>query len=263
MEVPRLGVELQLQLPAFPTATAAQDLSHVCNIHHSSQQRRILNPLSEARDGTRNLIHTSWVRFHCATAGILRRTCVLRDFPKKRNQTLKNLMVVLLAGGGAGSQESPDAFMNKIRQRQKQRRGGTGSDFSNWKGPQMPLLSAAWMSGILYQGLSLLIGGPNQSSVVDEPRAVIGIWAGSTGRETDVRTLSGSPFCWEEVGRKEEAEGPGKGEDMAREPKASKRHFPRTACSNVTQMTPTCHSWHRAWHTRGTLSAGSLPTGPL
>ena len=52
MEVPRLGVESELQLPAYTTATAMQDPSCICNLHHSSQQRRNLNPLSEARDGT-------------------------------------------------------------------------------------------------------------------------------------------------------------------------------------------------------------------
>ena len=31
MEVPRLGVELELQLPAYTTATATRDLSHVCD----------------------------------------------------------------------------------------------------------------------------------------------------------------------------------------------------------------------------------------
>ena len=50
MEVPRLGVELELLLPAYTTATATWDLSHICNLHHSSQQHRILNPLSRARD---------------------------------------------------------------------------------------------------------------------------------------------------------------------------------------------------------------------
>ena len=45
-EVPRLGVELELQLLAYPTATALWDLSHVCNLHHSSWQHWILNPLS-------------------------------------------------------------------------------------------------------------------------------------------------------------------------------------------------------------------------
>ena len=50
MEVPRLGVESELQLPAYPRATATRDPSHVCSLHHSSWQRRILNPLSEARD---------------------------------------------------------------------------------------------------------------------------------------------------------------------------------------------------------------------
>ena len=52
MEVPRLGVESELQLPAYATATATRDLSYICNLHHSSQQRWILNPLSEARDQT-------------------------------------------------------------------------------------------------------------------------------------------------------------------------------------------------------------------
>ena len=50
MEVPRLGVELELQLPAFDTATATRDPNYVCDLHHSSWQRRILNTLSEARD---------------------------------------------------------------------------------------------------------------------------------------------------------------------------------------------------------------------
>ena len=36
MEVPRLGVKLELQLPAYTTATATQDLSHVFDLHHSS-----------------------------------------------------------------------------------------------------------------------------------------------------------------------------------------------------------------------------------
>ena len=50
MEVPRLGVELELQLLAFATAKAIRDLSRVYDLHHSSQQHWILNPLSEARD---------------------------------------------------------------------------------------------------------------------------------------------------------------------------------------------------------------------
>ena len=30
MEVPRLGLESELQLPAYTTATATRDLSHIC-----------------------------------------------------------------------------------------------------------------------------------------------------------------------------------------------------------------------------------------
>ena len=39
------------------------------SLHHSSWQRQILNTLSEARDGTRIPMDTSWVRFHCTTVG--------------------------------------------------------------------------------------------------------------------------------------------------------------------------------------------------
>ena len=61
MEVPRLGVWLELQLPAYTTDTAMQDPSWACDLHHSSQQHRILNSLSEARDQTRVFKDTSWV----------------------------------------------------------------------------------------------------------------------------------------------------------------------------------------------------------
>ena len=32
MEVPRLGVESELQLPTYTTATAKSELSHVCDL---------------------------------------------------------------------------------------------------------------------------------------------------------------------------------------------------------------------------------------
>jgi len=48
MEVPRLRVQSELQLPAHTPGT--QDPSCVCDLHHSSQQRQALNPLSEDRD---------------------------------------------------------------------------------------------------------------------------------------------------------------------------------------------------------------------
>lgn len=50
MELPRLGMESELQLPAGTTATATLDPSRVCGLHHSSRQYQILNPLSEAGD---------------------------------------------------------------------------------------------------------------------------------------------------------------------------------------------------------------------
>ena len=69
MEAPKLGVELELQLPAYTTATATWDPSCVCDLHHSPWQCRILNPRSKARDQTWNLMVPSWIRFRCATTG--------------------------------------------------------------------------------------------------------------------------------------------------------------------------------------------------
>ena len=62
MEVPGLRVESELQLPASTTATAMLDPSHVCNLHRSSQQRWILNPLSQEpvellTDSIRSITH--------------------------------------------------------------------------------------------------------------------------------------------------------------------------------------------------------------
>ena len=61
MEVPRLGVESELQLLACTTATATQDLSHICGLSCSLQQCWILNPLSEDKDGTCILMDTNRV----------------------------------------------------------------------------------------------------------------------------------------------------------------------------------------------------------
>ena len=61
MEVPGLGGESELHLLAYTTATALPDPGRNCDLHHSSRQRWILNPLSEARDHTRVLVDTSRV----------------------------------------------------------------------------------------------------------------------------------------------------------------------------------------------------------
>ena len=50
MEVPRLGVESELQLLAIVTAAATWDLSRAYDVLHSSWQHWIPDPLSKARD---------------------------------------------------------------------------------------------------------------------------------------------------------------------------------------------------------------------
>ena len=72
MEVPRLGVKLELQLPAYTTATATQNPSCICKLY--LQQWWILNPPSKARDQTHLLMDTKWVlnlRSHKGNSGIL------------------------------------------------------------------------------------------------------------------------------------------------------------------------------------------------
>ena len=69
MVVPRLGVESGLQLLAYATATVTWDLNHICNLHHSSQQYQILNPLSKAKDRTHNLMVPSRIHFYYTTMG--------------------------------------------------------------------------------------------------------------------------------------------------------------------------------------------------
>ena len=57
MEVPRLGVESELQPPAYTTVTAMPDLNHICDLRCSSRQCQILNPLNT--DQTQVLMDTS------------------------------------------------------------------------------------------------------------------------------------------------------------------------------------------------------------
>ena len=65
MEVPRLGVKSELQLPAYTIAIAGSEP------HQRStpqlKQCQILKSLSEARDQTSNLMVPSWIYFRCAT----------------------------------------------------------------------------------------------------------------------------------------------------------------------------------------------------
>ena len=57
-------MKLELQLLAYTTAIATWDPTLFYDLHHSSWQRQIFNPLSKARNRTHNLRDTSWIRFY-------------------------------------------------------------------------------------------------------------------------------------------------------------------------------------------------------
>ena len=67
-------------------STAMWHLIHVCNLHHSSQQGWIPDPLSEARDRICLLMDTSQICFCCATMGT----------PTSANIILRNYLFLLL-----------------------------------------------------------------------------------------------------------------------------------------------------------------------
>ena len=70
-EVPRLGVNSELQLPA--TATATPDPNHVWDLRYSSWHCCIFNPLNEARNWTGILVDTSRVYYQWVNMGTSQR----------------------------------------------------------------------------------------------------------------------------------------------------------------------------------------------
>ena len=70
MEVLRQGVESELKLPSYTTATAIGDPRHGCDRHLSSLQHRSLNPLSKDRDQTCNLSVPSQIRTLALLSGL-------------------------------------------------------------------------------------------------------------------------------------------------------------------------------------------------
>ena len=92
MAVPRLEISSELQLSAYARATATRDLSRVCDLHHSSQQHRIFDPLSEARDRTHVLMDPSQIVNHRTRTG----TPIYESFkPKWKNKTCGGIKFVL------------------------------------------------------------------------------------------------------------------------------------------------------------------------
>ena len=87
-------------MSAYTTATATQDPSLIYDLHHSSRQCRLLNPLNKARDRTCVLMDTSQILFCCATMGTPI-VCLKKKFFYLRtlhiNQLTVGFLVILLS----------------------------------------------------------------------------------------------------------------------------------------------------------------------
>ena len=69
MEFPRLRDLIRAVAAGQRHTTATWDLSCVCDLHRSSWQCWILNPLREAKDRTHNLMIPNQICFCCAMMG--------------------------------------------------------------------------------------------------------------------------------------------------------------------------------------------------
>ena len=63
MEVPGLGVPLELQPLAYTTVTTISDPSRICHLHHNAT----LTPTEQGQGLNLHPHGTSRVRFHCTT----------------------------------------------------------------------------------------------------------------------------------------------------------------------------------------------------
>ena len=79
MEVPRPGVQVEAVADSLHHSHSNTDASRIWDLHPSSWQSRLLNPLREARDRAHNLMVPSRIRFYSATM----RTPSLLQFLKK------------------------------------------------------------------------------------------------------------------------------------------------------------------------------------
>ena len=87
MEVPRLRVQSELQLPAYTTATAMEDPSQLWDLHHSSRQHWILN---RVRPGIEPV--TSWFLVGFISA-VLQQELLKAESLMGRAWELDNLLV--------------------------------------------------------------------------------------------------------------------------------------------------------------------------
>ena len=195
MEVPRLGVESELQLPVCSTATATWDPSHVCDLYHGSRQCQILNTLSRVKDQTLVLMDASWcvtlshngsseedtlLLFISSQVGTLAQSRLLAGGQRKvAERPSPSLEAQALVGGPcleAAGIAWTGLLGTEVHQRLRVRREQEAEESIRVPSPDMvlcQLLKTPCLSNSLLQGLGL--GYPSWFPLSPHPRTVAGI----------------------------------------------------------------------------------------
>ena len=138
----------------YITATATPDPSHICNLHYSSQQHWIPDPLNEARDRTCTLLmDTSWIHFHCTTPREHNIIKAIYDKPianiKLNGEKLKAFS--LKSGTVQECLLSPlllnivlQVLATAIRQKKKKERKERNKKYPNWKRRNKIFIKCRW-----------------------------------------------------------------------------------------------------------------------
>ena len=173
MEVPRLWVESELQLPAYTTATAMRDLSQVYILHHSSRQGQIsvrlnphpheyrsdLFPLRHNRNSSKILLCVSLEAEPgpCPKAAVLFLDCSFLD-PASLSSLISYCLNLPF-----GTRERNEAYSLQAKIEDAERlvpRNLAGSSLVSVTDIRMPLFSVAASWGLLCPWSSCSCGAP-------------------------------------------------------------------------------------------------------
>lgn len=157
MEVPRLGVESELQLPAHTTATAVQDLICVFDLTPQLTATPDLWP-TEGGQGLNPQPHdSSWIHFHCAIFSFLRRLHTVcysgcTNFHSHQqcsripffSHLRQHLLFLFFGGGTPRYLEVPGQGSNPRHSSDLSHSSGSARSLTHWTTRELLFLDSFW-----------------------------------------------------------------------------------------------------------------------